>query len=295
MPGRDGPEDGSAVAAPAGPATSSELFSAGFWFTLVREISLPTAVLAVVACLGTSRGLLVIFVDPSPVWWVYPMLFAPFVTGLWLALEQLWRPSVLPPLTRYGLRQLLIGPVLVGANAVAHLVVGWQAAAVAAAEARSDEPATAAGQLLSAVGFLALGGFVASLLGGLAGLLLALLPVWALRHDDVFARANAWSTAPADRTANRLAAKLLVLVLLLAFVLPTLFVVGEQTAVADSLPEALGNAGRAFGDARYLGDLAWVLGPALAPLCLVLAFAVRRLQRVEAGSTPTSRNAWWGR
>lgn len=263
-------------------------FPGGFRRTMVHEVSVTTIVLALLVCVSTSIAMQVIRYDAEPAGWVYPLLLSSVLLGIWLAVEQLWRPSPLPPLTRFALRLAVIGGPVVVLGAVTHLGVG-----LTAAEPIVDR--SGADSLAQNVLLMGMTDVVGILMGGLAGLLVVLLPVWLQRDREAFSRMNFWSTKREDRRANWLAGHMLIAVMILTFVVPTLIVAGSSTARASSLGDAFGAVGRAFSDPHYLGDLAWVLGVLLIPVLVTLMVLAGTMQRLEPGMSRAERSSWWGR
>lgn len=131
-------------------------------------------------------------------------------------------------------------------------------------------------------------------LGGMAGLLFAMitalglsvfvvLPVLAWFRPVEAAQSNMLETESAeDRAAATASIRMLAVIVMMTFGIPTLIVVGSQEAYARDPLEALGNALRFFVDPGfYYGDLMWALGLLAIPFGIFLLFRLKAVQRPD--------------
>lgn len=133
---------------------------------------------------------------------------------------------------------------------------------------------------------LGLGGLVGMLFAMLTGLVLSVfvvLPALAWLKPIEAAKSNMLLTdTPENRTASRIGIRLLSIVLMLAFAVPTLIIFGAEESSASSLFEAFTRVPRFFIEPRYYyGDLLWVFGVLLVPLGVLVILWLLRVQRPD--------------
>ena len=247
-------------------------FPDGFVVGVRRELSIQTVLVALAVCLITSLGLQEVLRNPfNTSSWGFVALGSPALTGAWMALEQLWRPSTIPSLQRFMLRQLAFGVLFALVNAAVHAVVGRGAAAYGNLHAHDDRTPTAGGLLRQAILAFDLIGIAASLAGGTIFLVLVIVPVMSLRSPQEFAEMNALSTADEDLPSARFAGLVMSALIVVVFAVPTLIVVGHRN---DSTPTL------------------WV-GILLVPSLVVLVFVAAVVQRPDPAMGRVRRLQWW--
>lgn len=232
-------------------------------------MSIPALLLAAVALVLSSLGLLEVLEDPytdSALPWIG--LCSPALTGLWLTLELAWRRDIEDFLGQFLRRTLLLNGVFVLVNLAVHAVLAWGPAGTSATEHPDPRTPSQLGVYVEALFFGVNVGYGSALVTGLLAFVLVVLPVKAVRAPRQLARANGMQPG-ADERYSRLAGLGMASMLVLCFAVPTLIVVGAETATAESVREAFGNARLFPGDAgSYGGDLAWAAGVLLIPVGL---------------------------
>lgn len=140
------------------------------------------------------------------------------------------------------------------------------------------------GSLLEqAIVLTGLAGLIFGMLAGLALWVAIVFPVLSWRRPMVVAGENMLDVESAEGRASAASAmRWLSTVILLAFLVPTLLVVGSNEASARSLGEAFGNAPRFFVEPdRYWADLMWALGVLLVPVGVLAVVVVKVVQRPD--------------
>lgn len=273
---------------------------------LKRHFPPSTIVVTLVAAALSAYGVLLATADPRG---DNPLALAFLASGAiptcFSVLAPLWglgtgHPPVFESLSRVVLFPLLVAPVFVVVNVV---TVSLPVAAARITASRGPHgshyhfPADDGPPALQMLVLGGLAGLIVSMLAGLAAWVFVALPWSAFRRPAAFAEANQLSTAPQDRAANARGSRLLALVIMLAFAVPTMIVVGSNYAKdADGPVEALLGAHQVFTDpGRYWGNALWVAGMALVPVILVVAVLVRIIQRPDHGlRAATGWSAWGG-
>lgn len=137
----------------------------------------------------------------------------------------------------------------------------------------------------------------ALVLGGLAGIIFSMLTAIALSVFVVLpalawfkpvgtAKSNMLRTETAeDRVAATVGIRMLSIVLMMTFAVPTLIIFGSEEAVARSVLEAFTNLPRFFVEPQYYyGDLMWVVGILAVPVGVFILFRLRRVQRPDVAA-----------
>ena len=134
-----------------------------------------------------------------------------------------------------------------------------------------------------------LAGWGAALLASLLVLVLIVVPVLAIRRPRDFAKANMLSTEQRHYERNRRAGIAFAFLLILIFAIPTLIVVGAQTASADDIGELFADFGRVLqAPLENLGEIAWMLGLLLIPVAVWLTWYVYKTQRIDRAARARS-------
>lgn len=272
----------------------------------LRETFTPLVVLtSVIGLAVTALGVVTAANDPEgeSLLATFALVGGPAIATVYACLSLLWRPDPrLPTIVVSLLRVIVVPLVLAVPNAVVALVVVLMPP-VADAITAGRSPRTGFHYYFSAedgspawiaLAYVGLGGLIVALLAGLVVSVFVVLPWLSFRRPSEAARAHQLSMAPEDLPANAGAARALSLILVLAFLVPTLIVVGSETARSDSAQEALLDGWwRFFGEpGSYAGDLAWAVGIALIPVgvALVVWAKIRQRPDVEARAA-TGTNA----
>ena len=199
-----------------------------------------------------------VLADPysdSPFW---VGIAAPALTGAWMSIELCWSRSKEPLLVRWGLRTFVLGGLFVLVNTVVHAFVWWQPAADAA-QRYPDEYDSAFGAWVTVLLGFDLLGYAASLVGGMFGLIVVLIPFFAIARTPEFADANMLEPGQKHAKAARLGGLGLSVVLLLTFAIPSLILFGEQ----------------------YGNELMVIIGWALIPVGIVAVVFTAIVQRPD--------------
>jgi hypothetical protein len=258
--------------APAGSAERHASGSRGPWSTLRGELSIPTIIIAVIVTVISTLGMNEALRDPfGTSGWAYVALASPALTGGWMAVEQLWRPSRLEPLGQFALRQFAFGLTFGVINALVHVVACRDAAEYGVVHHPDYRYPTAGDQLANGIAAFDLLGYAASIAGGTAVLVLVFLPVTAIRSPRELAEINALSTQESDLAAARATGLFMSVLIVLVFAVPTLIVVGNET---DN------------------GLLRWI-GILLVPGLVLLTVVVKAVQRPDPSMSRWRRWQWW--
>ena len=134
-------------------------------------------------------------------------------------------------------------------------------------------------------------------LGGLVGMIFAILTALALSVFVVLptlawlkpvgaAKSNMLLTdTPENRAASTVGIRLLSIVLMLTFAVPTLIIFGAEEATANSLWQAFERLPRFVIEPQYYyGDVLWVLGVLLIPLGVLIIWWLLRVQRPDVAA-----------
>lgn len=133
---------------------------------------------------------------------------------------------------------------------------------------------------------LGLGGLIGVLFGILLGLVLSVfvvLPALAWCKPIGAAKSNMLKTeTKEDRAAATAGIRMLSIILMMTFGVPTLIIFGREEGTASSVLEAFANVPKFFVEpGYYYGDLMFVLGLLAIPFGILLMIRLKRVQRPD--------------
>ncbi|GAA3743110.1 hypothetical protein GCM10022239_18190 [Leifsonia bigeumensis] len=195
---------------------------------LVRELTIPTLVVAALVLVASTLGALELLADAftdSPI--VYLGIAAPALTGAWMTVELCWTRRGEPFLPRFGFRLFALGGIFILVNTIVHGVVTWEPARLAAERFPDQNSGHFSAWIQTFFAFDLLGA-AATLGGGVAGLLLVTLPYFVVARPREYADANMLAPGVGNLKAARVSGLAMVIALNLVFAVPALVVFGTQ-------------------------------------------------------------------
>lgn len=208
----------------------------------------------------------------------------------WAVIRVIWSESATVAIMIALLRTVVVPLVVAWPPAIATTI----AVHIPAIRARIEASQTADGWryffgerdgslLGQTLGLGGLVGIIFAILTGLALSVFVVLPALAWFKPLGAAKSNLLLTdTPENRAASTLGIRLLSLVLMLTFAVPTFIIFGKDQATASSLLQAVTRLPRFVIEPQYYyGDLFWVLGVLLIPLGVLAILWLLRVQRPD--------------